>query len=168
MASEKLHPGPKGHAIDPKRITLRIYPNGAGAPTWDAEGGVASVAYVSAGKFLVTLLEGYYKLIQAQATIQLSADNVDLLPQLGDFNNVNVNGTQVGTAGQPVTFNVKMKTGAVNTDVAAATQTIVHVDVLFEDTNRGSEELAPDRAGHAERQVRRGRARRRRGRGHGR
>jgi hypothetical protein len=137
MASEKLHPGPKGHAIDPKRVTLRIFPNGAGTPTFEAEGGVASVAYSAAGKFLVTLMEGYFRVIKAVAQVQLSGDAVDLVGQVGDFNNVNINGVQVGTPGLPTTFFVKMKTGAVNTDVAASTQTAVHVEVLFEDTNRG-------------------------------
>lgn len=137
MASEKLRQGPKGHAIDPKRANLRIYPNNTGAPTWDAEGGVASVSRSAAGKFLVTLNESYYKVINAQATVQVGgSDTVDLYPQIGNFNNVYHNGALVGTAGQPTTFEVKLKTGTANTDIAAATQTCVFVDVIFEDTQR--------------------------------
>ena len=139
MASEKLHPGAKGHAIDPKRITGRIFPNGAGTPTWESEGGVAGVVYTAAGKFTVTLNEGYYKPIAFAATVQCNGDAVDLYAQLGDFNNVGRhNGAARGTPGQPTTFVVKLKTGATNTDAAAAAQTAVFFDVTFEDVDRSS------------------------------
>lgn len=136
MASEKLREGPKGHAIDPKRITLRIYPNGAGVPTFDHEGGVASVVRSAAGKFLVTLLEPYYRVINCQVSFQDASDGLDLLPQLGDFNHVTHNGAQIGTAGQPVTFVVKLKNGTSNSDRAAAAQTAIFVSVVFEDSAR--------------------------------
>jgi hypothetical protein len=139
MASEKLHPGAKVHAVDPKRITLRIFPNAALAPTWDSEGGVASVAYTAAGKFTVTLNEPYFKPIACAATVQCNGDAVDLYAQLGDFNNVGRhNGAARGTPGQPTTFVVKLKTGATNTDAAAAAQTAIFVDVTFEDVDRAS------------------------------
>src|SRR5687767_861384 len=134
MASEMLHPGAKGHALDPKRVTLRIFPNNTGSPTFDAEGGVASVVRSAAGKFLVTLMEGCYKVANCQATFQSAGDAVDVYAQLGDFNNITHKGLQVGTPGQPTTFVVKLKTGTVNTDVAWADQTCIFVDVTFEDT----------------------------------
>jgi hypothetical protein len=136
VASEKLHPGPKGHALDPKRITLRIFPNGAGVPTFDHEGGVASVVRSNTGKFLVTLSEGYYKVIDCQVSFQDASDGLDLLPQLGDFNNVNHNGAQIGTAGLPTTFVVKLKNGTSNADRIAAAQTAIFVSVVFEDIAR--------------------------------
>jgi hypothetical protein len=137
MASEKLHPGAKGHALDPKRVTLRIYPNNVGIPTFDHEGGVASVVRDgSAGRFLVTLSEAYYKVINCQATFQCAGDAVDIYAQLGDFANVYHKGVLVGTAGQPTTFKVKLKTGTVSTDVAVAAQTCIFVDVTFEDIAR--------------------------------
>jgi hypothetical protein len=137
MASEKLHPGAKGHALDPKRVTLRIFPNGAGQPTFSHEGGVANVTRDSAGKFLVTLTEGYYLLANCQATYQSALDNADIYAQLGDFANVHhKGGLPVGTPGLPVTFFVKLKTGATNTDVGVATQTCIFVDVTFEDIAR--------------------------------
>jgi hypothetical protein len=138
MASEKLHPGPKSHALDPKKVYLTIFPIGASAPTVDAPGGVASVALSATGKFLVTLTEGYYKPISAQATVQVGgSETVDLYPQIGNFNNVGYyNGAAVGTPGQPTTFEVKLKTGTANTNIAAATQTAVFVEVVFEDTTR--------------------------------
>lgn len=137
MASEVLHPGAKGHALDPKRITLRIFPNNTGSPTFDSEGGVASVVRSAAGKFLVTLTEGYYKVANLQATFQCAGDAVDIYAQGGDFNNLgNHNGVAIGTPGQPTTFVVKLKTGSTNTDVVAAPQTCIFVDVTFEDTAR--------------------------------
>lgn len=137
MASEKLHPGAMGHALDPKRITLRIFPNGAGVPTFDHEGGVASVVLAATGKFLVTLLEGYYKPIAAFAQFSHNSDVLDLYCQMGDFNNVGQhNGAPRGTPGQPTTFVVKVKDGTANANVAAAAQTVIFVDVTFEDTAR--------------------------------
>lgn len=125
--------GAKGFALDPKKVTLRIFPNDTGAPTYDAEGGVASVARSAAGKFLVTLNDGYYKVIGARLAMQSAADNLDMYAQLGEFNNVYHNGAQRGTAGSATTFVVKLKTGATNTDVAAAAQTCIFVEVEFED-----------------------------------
>jgi hypothetical protein len=137
MASEKLRPGAKGHAIDPKRITGRIFPNGASAPTWEAEGGVASIALTATGKYTVTLNEGYYKPIAASAMVQCNGDAVDLYAQLGDFANVGqINGAVAGTPGQPTTFVVKLKTGTANTNAAAAAQTVVYFEVTFEDVAR--------------------------------
>jgi hypothetical protein len=137
MASEKLHPGAKGHALDPKRVTLRIFPNGGGQPVWSHEGGVASITRDSAGKFFVTLTEGYYLLSNCQATYQSALDNADIYAQLGEFNNVHhKGGAVVGTPGLPVTFFVKLKTGATNTDVGVAPQTCIFVDLTFEDIAR--------------------------------
>jgi hypothetical protein len=138
MASELLRPGAKGHAIDPKAITLRIFPNGAGAPTFDAEGGVASVALSATGKFLVTLNESYYKPIDAQATVQSgNSDTVDLYAQIGAFNNVGLhNGAAIGTPGLATTFFVLLKTGTANTNLPANQQACIFVKVIFEDTAR--------------------------------
>ena len=134
MASEKLHPGAKGHALDPKRITLRIFPNGGGVPTWDAEGGVASVVRADVGKFLVTFAEGYYKPVAAYAQYQEPNDAVDTYAQLGDFNNVGQHhGAARGTPGQPTTLIVKLKVGSANSDAAATPQRCIFVDVTFED-----------------------------------
>lgn len=139
MASPILNHGPKGSMVDPKEVTLRIYPNGAGAPTFEADGGasvVASVTLAATGKFLVTLTESYFKVVRAFAQYQDSADNVDLYAQLGDFANVQHGPNFIGTKGQPVTFVVKLKTGTANTNVAAGNQVCIFVSVVFEDVER--------------------------------
>jgi hypothetical protein len=136
MASNIMNKGAQSFLIDGKSVTLRIYPNGAGVPTFDHEGGVASVVLSATGKYLVTLTDSYYKVVKAFAQYQCSGDAVDLYAQLGDFANCNHNGVTVGTVGLPVTFVVKGKTGATNTDAAAATQTCIFVEVVFEDIAR--------------------------------
>lgn len=136
MASNVMSQGPKCFLIDPKLVTLRIYPNGAGVPTFDHEGGVASVVLSATGKFLVTLNDSYFKLVKATAQYQDAGDAVDLYAQIGEFANIQHGPSFIGTKGQPVTFVVKLKTGATNTNAAAAAQTCILVDVLFEDVER--------------------------------
>lgn len=136
MASNLMNQGPKCFLVDPKLVTLRIYPNGASAPTFDSDGGVASVVLSATGKFLVTLNDSYWKVAKATAQYQDSGDAVDLYAQIGDFANVQHGPSFIGTRGQPVTFVVKLKTGATNTNAAAAAQTCIFVEVLFEDTER--------------------------------
>lgn len=138
MASNILNKGPQGFALDPKEITLRIFPNGAGVPTFDHEGGVASVVLAATGKYLVTLTDSYFKVIKALAQTQDPGDAVDMVAQVGDFANVFHNGAFIGTRGQPVTFVVKDKTGATNTNRAAGAQVCIFVSVTFEDVDRNA------------------------------
>lgn len=136
MASNIMNHGARSFWTDPKKVSLRIYPNGAGVPTFDSDGGVASVTLAATGKFLVTLNDSYFKVVEAIATYQDSADNVDLYAQLGDFANIQHGPSFIGTKGQPVTFVVKLKTGTANTNVTAGNQVCIFVSVTFEDTDR--------------------------------
>lgn len=134
MASARLHPNAKCYGIDLKKVNVRIFPNNTGVPTWTSEGGVTSVERSSAGKFLITLDQGYYRVRNAQATFQTEEDNRDMFAQIGLVNNVNHNGVQVGTAGQPTTVEVRLKTATANTDVVAGAQRCIFVDLEFEDS----------------------------------
>jgi hypothetical protein len=136
MASNIMNHGAKSFWVDPKKVSLRIYPNGAGVPTFDSDGGVASVVLSATGKYLVTLNDSYFKVVEAIAQYQCAGDAVDLYAQLGDFANVQHGPSFIGTKGQPVTFVVKTKTGGANTDSAAAAQTCIFVAVTFEDVER--------------------------------
>lgn len=136
MASNIMNRGAQSFLLEGKSVLLRIYPNGAGVPTFDHDGGVASVVLSATGKYLVTLNDSYFKVVKAMAQYQCAGDAVDLYAQLGDFANVQHGPSFIGTKGQPVTFVVKTKTGATNTDSAAAAQTCIFVEVVFEDTDR--------------------------------
>jgi len=128
MASELIKRGAKTYGIDLKRINVRIYPNAAGVPVWESEGGVSSVVWTATGKFIITLLSSYYKLRDFQACYKDERDNVDLYAQLGP-----VVGEGLGTA---ITAVVKLKTGTANTDVATgsgAKDRCIYVDLEFED-----------------------------------
>lgn len=138
MASARLKPNAKCYGIDLKKVNVRIFPNNNGVPTWTSEGGVASVERSNTGKFLITLDQSYYRVRSAQATFQTEEDNRDMFAQIGEFNNVNHNGAQIGTAGQPTTVVVKLKTATANTDIAAAAQRCIFVDLEFEDSPQSS------------------------------
>ena len=111
----------------PKSIDLLIFPDSTNAPTFKSTGGVKSVARSAAGKFLVTLQDPYRKLRGVHATYNTAADNVDLYAQGGVVSNE-------GTT-SPVTVVVKLKTGATNTDAAAADpDNFISVMIDFEDS----------------------------------
>jgi len=110
-----------------KTVRLKLFPDSSSAPTFTSEGGVASVARSAAGKFLVTFSDAYYAVADAHCTYSTSADNVDLYAQLGAFANL-----ATSTA---ATLVVKLKTGATNTDAAAAaTDNYISITVTFEDS----------------------------------
>lgn len=136
MASNLMNQGPKCFLVDPKLVTFRIYPNGAGVPTFDSEGGIASVVLSATGKFLVTFSDSYFKVAGAYVQYQDPGDAVDMYAQLGLFANVQHGPSFIGTKGQPVTAEIRLKTGATNTNVAANAQACIFGWVLFEDTER--------------------------------
>lgn len=119
----------KAFGIDLKEVNVRIYPQNAGAPVFESEGGVASVTRVSAGRFSVVLNDSYFKLRDAQVSYRDERDNADLYAQIGPVVNE-------GTIG-PLTFDVKLKTGTANTDVAAgagARDRCIYCTLTFEDS----------------------------------
>jgi hypothetical protein len=131
MASNLMKRGEKCFGLDLKRVNVRIYPNGAGTPRWETEGGIAvvgGVAWTATGKFTITLDASYYKFRDGQATYRDERDNVDLYAQLGVVSNE-------GTS-NPITVVVKLKTGTANTDVATgsgANDRCIYVNLEFED-----------------------------------
>jgi hypothetical protein len=121
--------GSKALGIDLKEVNVRFYPNGTGVPTWETEGGIASVAWTATGKFLITLTDSFLKVRDAQVSYRDERDNVDLYAQLGPVSNE-------GTT-SPVTIVVKLKTGTANTDTAAgagARDRAVYCNFVFEDS----------------------------------
>ncbi len=113
----------------PRQVVLTIFPDAGNAPTWKASWGVTSVAFTATGKYTITLTGGYYKLRAAHATYGTSADNVDLYAQLGVV-------TGLATSGSSVAVVVKLKTGANNTNAAAAdADNRVCVTLEFEDSS---------------------------------
>ena len=111
-----------------KRIDLVFFPDAANTPVVRAPSGVASVTYTAAGKYLITLSDAYYKCVGFHATYGSQADNVDMYAQPGVVSN---EGTST-----PLTAVVKLKTGANNTEPAAANaDQRVSVSLLFEDSS---------------------------------
>lgn len=127
MADRKLT-NVQAFGTKPKRVDLIIYPDAGNAPTWTSTGGVASVDFTATGKYTITLQDTYRKLRAFHATYGTSADNVDLYAQAGAVANV-------GTT-SAVTAIVKLKTGANNTNAAAAaTDNRISVTLEFEDSD---------------------------------
>ncbi len=127
MASRTMSGRTKSFGVDLKMITLRIFPDAGNTPTFTSEGGVASVALQGAGLFRVTLQDSYRSCVSKQATYSAAANNVDIYCQFQGMSNLNTT--------TPVTFDVALKTGATNTNAAAAAANN-HIDVfiLFEDS----------------------------------
>ena len=113
--------------ITEKTVRVRIFPDAGNAPSFTSQGGVAGVSRVSAGLFRIALQDAYFSNVEKQATYSAGANNVDLYAQFQGIANL-------GTS-TPATVDVALKTGAVNTDAAAAAANN-HIDVtlVFEDS----------------------------------
>lgn len=112
-----------------RQVKCKIFPNGASAASFTSQGGVASAVRSSAGKFLITGADGcnFRSLVSFQATYVDEQDNQDLLAQGGAVANL-------GTS-SPFTAVVKLKTGATNTDNAAAgADRYISCELTFEDS----------------------------------
>lgn len=128
MASRSMTGRSKTFGVQEKVVELKLFPDSTGTPTFTSAGGVASVARSAAGKFLVTFEDAYKEVSNVQCSYSTSADNVDLYAQPGAFANL---GTSTAA-----TFVVKLKTGATNTDAAAAaTDNFIAISVTFEDSS---------------------------------
>lgn len=103
-------------------------PNGASAV--DAASvlgrGVTSVTRTGAGKFTVQCADTWRKIWSDVASVRVSADATDIYAQTGDFSNV-------GSA-TAMSFVVKLKTGATNTDLTANANNRVSFMVLCNDS----------------------------------
>jgi hypothetical protein len=118
----------KTFGVNEKCLRFKIFPDAGSTPTVTSQGGVASVELTAAGKFTVTFSDAYLTCVEATATYSTSADNVDLYAQLGAISNL---GTS--TAATAV---IKLKTGATNTNAAAAaTDNFISCCFVFEDSS---------------------------------
>jgi hypothetical protein len=112
-------------------VRVKVFPNSGSAPSWTSQGGVDDVALSAAGKFTITGLHHFARLVGFQATYVDTADNVDLYAQGGDVSNLGT--TSAWTAV------VKLKTGATNTNAGAANANrYISVDLAFEETQEPS------------------------------
>jgi hypothetical protein len=128
MASRSMTGRTKTFGVSEKCVRLKLFPDSTGTATFTSQGGVASVARSAAGKFLITFQDAYLSLVDYQVAYSTSADNVDLYAQLGAVSNL---GTS--TAATAV---VKLKTGATNTDAAAAAaDNFISCCFVFEDSS---------------------------------
>lgn len=120
----------KGNGNRPRLISFSFYPQNTDPPTIrsDPDDKVASVVRSAAGKFLVTMRERYPLLIAPQCTFTTEEDNRDMYAQ---------GGAASPNAAGGMTFVVKLKTGATNTDIAASgTDRYVSVSLHLDDSNR--------------------------------
>lgn len=131
MASNRMSHGAREFGRDLKKVHVRIYPQNTADPVVEHDGGVAScVRAGSAGKFLITLTDGYFQLKHANVSYRDERDNADLYAQLGAVTGEATGGSSV------VTITVKLKTATVNTDVAAgagAKDRCIYCEFEFED-----------------------------------
>jgi hypothetical protein len=118
----------KGLQLRARTVWCRFQPNGTEAPVLAASvsRGVDSVARSAAGKFLVTLKDGYYAAGPAVGTLQHASDATDGYVQCGAISNY-------GTS-TPATIVVKVKGGSANKDFALASTTFVNVWIPAEDS----------------------------------
>ena len=129
MANALLKAPYQGYEHKPHVVHVRIFPNGASAPTWSSNGGIASVSRSAAGKFLVTFEHSYQALAVAQLTAHLTSDVVDSVAQGGDVSNL-------GTS-SAATAVVKIKAGTSNTDLTADPDNWIGCTYVFEDSDIG-------------------------------
>src|SRR5688500_20370063 len=130
MSSQLFRDGAREFGRDLKKVHVRIYPQNTSDPVVEHDGGVTSVARSAAGKFLVTLNDTYVQLKHANVSYRDERDNADLYAQLGAVSN------EATTTGAALTIVVKLKTGTVNTDVAAgsgAKDRCIYCEFEFED-----------------------------------
>ena len=99
-----------------------FYTNGSSDPSNTTALGkqVGTVARTSAGKFTLTLTNRFPAIVGVFPAVGTAADDVDLYPQ-ADLSGYAASGTII----------VKLKTGATNTDLAAGTNNMVSLLVLF-------------------------------------
>lgn len=116
-------------------IVFRFFPQGASVTPLttaagtlrDPGGSVANVTRTAtAGKFIVTMVDPFYKVIVVSPSVQLSADTTDLLAQCGDITNENT--------ANPLSFVVRLLTATVNTDMAANANNSVMVELEVEES----------------------------------
>ena len=119
----------RGYQLKPTIVWCRFQPNGSGAPTLATSTcrGVASVARSAAGKFLITLRDGYKAVGPVVGTMQHASDATGCFVQCGAVSNI---GTTTAA-----TFIVKVKVGATNTDYALASTTFVNVMIPLENSS---------------------------------
>jgi hypothetical protein len=118
-----------------RSISFMFFPQGssttplttAAGTLRDPGGLVANVTRsATAGKFLVTMNDAFFKVVGIKTDVQLSADTTDLHSQVGDRANE-------GTA-TPLTFVVRLLTGTTNTDMAANANNSVTVTLEVEES----------------------------------
>jgi len=123
------------NGVSRKTIVFRFFPQGssttplttAAGTLRDPSGYVANVTRTAtAGKFLVTMVDPYYKVISIDPTTQLAGDTTDLSVQWGTVSN---EGTST-----PLTFVIRLLTGATNTDMAADPNNSVSVSLDIEES----------------------------------
>lgn len=121
-----------------RSLSFRFYPNGTSTTPMttvagtlrDPGGVVANVTRTAtAGVFTCTMRDPAWRVVAIQATAQISANNVDLLPQVGDISNE-------GTA-SALAFNVRLMTGSTATDMSSNTNNSVMVTLEVEDSASG-------------------------------
>lgn len=100
-------------------------PNGSSAvaATSNRGRGLYSVSRTGAGLFTLTFTDDFAALVAATATVQVSADNVDLHCQIGDFT--------AGTSSARPTLKVRLLTGTTATDLSANANHRVFLKLTF-------------------------------------
>jgi hypothetical protein len=135
MSSRSLKRG-LTNGVQRKTLVFRFFPQGtsqtplttAAGTLRDPGGVVANVTRTStAGKFLVTMVDPYYRVIDVRPSVQLNGDTTDLTAQWGAV-------TNEGTA-LPLQFVVRLLAGATNTDMAANANNSVSVTLEVEDSS---------------------------------
>lgn len=128
----------KGHVTNGVRrrvIVFRFFPQGssttplttAAGTLRDPGGFVANVTRTAtAGKFIVTMNDAFYKVIAISPNVQISADTTDLTYQVGDVTNENT--------ANPLSFVIRLLTGTTNTDMAANANNSVMVQLEVEES----------------------------------
>ncbi len=122
------------NGIDRRAYSFRFFPQGtsntpltkAAGTVIDPGGCVASVTRQAvAGRFLVTMTDPAYQVAGVQATTQLAGNTTDLYAQVGTISN---QGTST-----PITFIVRLLTGATETDMSADANNSVSVTLETEE-----------------------------------
>jgi len=125
----------KDAGVKPRNVYFRFFPSGnsttamtsVAGDLWDPGSVVSNVAQVSDGVFLVTMRDPSFRVIFADAKVQLAANNVDLYGQVGAIS--------MPTNGDPVSFYVRTMTGTTPTVIASNTNNSVMVHVHIEDSS---------------------------------
>lgn len=119
---------PRMNGVNPKIAVVSYFCNGASAPvaaTIVDHGDIVSTITGASGKTTVTFRENMGTILGITAQVAMTGDAVDSYAQIGAITK--------GTASAGATCVVKLKTGATNTDVAAAAGSWVTLIVVFDD-----------------------------------